>query len=334
LPGGEAFFHDTKFLNDGTQESLRTPDFLANGYQLVNFNYDKIIGDVYESSVEYIAQHSWKKASPPGKAIDFSKESYNFDDQKYVILPSTDYQMVSAEHHKKAMIRFAYHLSATLNLSAELATYQLVLDPQKHLKNSPEDKPDTWHLDFTEISLIFGGHHTGTGKPVNQASHKDHEGKGLLSSCKDLEGRFYPGSFIIPLESSRTIYINGQSNLVTVVKGQYLFFSGNVVHGGITYDHSDDWFTSIHGHLDSFHWERHKGVVKLVDLTGSNPVELTAALGTFGNVKKKMKSLHEDMKFLVNHFWEQKMDEQTKDANFLKMMEEYKALMTKVDKNK
>ena len=63
-------------------------------------------------------------------------------------------------------------------------------------------------------------------------------------------------------------------------------------------------------------------------------LELTAALGTFGNVKKKLKSLHEDMKFLVNRFWEQKMDKQTKDANFLKMIEEYKALMTKVDKKK
>jgi len=51
-------------------------------------------------------------------------------------------------------------------------------------------------------------------------------------------------------------------------------------------------------------------------------LELTAALGTFGNVKKKLKSLHEDMKFLVNRFWEQKMDKQTKDANFLKMIEE------------
>jgi hypothetical protein len=82
-----------------------------------------------------------------------------------------------------------------------------------------------------------------------------------------LLGLTKPGSFILPIKKFRSFYMWCVENLLWIYKGQYVFFSGNVPHGGTTRkilpgsNDGREWHPAIHGHLDSiFHGRNAKQV--------------------------------------------------------------------------
>ena len=107
---------------------------------------------------------------------------------------------------------------------------------------------------------------------IHQICHKDGETNGnTIAANKRLQNLFKPGSFIIPLEDERKIYIGTPDearNVITVYKGQILFFAGDVPHGGITYERSSKgsnevWHIGLHGHLDSTKHDRYPDFLDL-----------------------------------------------------------------------
>ena len=76
--------------------------------------------------------------------------------------------------------------------------------------NTPEVPNPSVHLAFFDISLLFGGHWMlATNDPnnpnleaIHQICHKDGERKeNLVKDNTLLEGKYQPGSFIIPLQA-------------------------------------------------------------------------------------------------------------------------------------
>jgi hypothetical protein len=67
------------------------------------------------------------------------------------------------------------------------------------------------------------------------------------------QGRsFLPGTIILPVDDYREIYFLNPKHKERVWKGSYIYFAGNVPHGGVTYDLDDKaWHPSVHVHLDS-----------------------------------------------------------------------------------
>jgi hypothetical protein len=179
----------------------------------------------------------------------------------------------------------------THHQTATLDSYHKEERHSKKVSKHPEKTNPDFHLTFNEISLLFGGHSMmkvekevpkkkGKGKKkkkddksnpevispsymVHQICHKDgetHEGE--IQSNEKLRGKHKPGSFIIPIQDSRSIYILTPGLVITALKGQFIWFHGALPHGGLTYMASkegNDWKPAIHGHLDSVHHARKRG---------------------------------------------------------------------------
>jgi hypothetical protein len=213
-----------------------------------------------------------QSAGPPGKHIDFGFGIYDYDDRCYELLPSTKYPIDEAKH-RAAMVRFAYKLCCDLNITSEFAPFLPDLTKLKDqfnnkwhgIRDFSFKKNTEVHLFLQEISFLFGGHELRTtGKdPIHQVCHMDGEDHNhVIDTNPQLQDKLRPGSFIIPLESERTIYHSTPATLLTVKKGHVLLFAGNLPHGGMTY-RDDAWFPAIHGHLDSTHHERTQGFFDL-----------------------------------------------------------------------
>jgi hypothetical protein len=190
------------------------------------------------------------------------------------------YPELSAETHKGCMIRLLYHMAASLNISEEVAP--TIFDLEESLDKDGEfngtigchDRTNpNCHLYLAEVSLLFGGHHKesdeGGTQVTHQFCHMDGEtGNGpSINENPYLLGRTKPGSFILPIKNLRSFYMWCVDNLQWIYKGQYVFFSGNVPHGGTTRkirpgsNDGREWHPAIHGHLDSiFHGRNAKKV--------------------------------------------------------------------------
>jgi hypothetical protein len=268
----KVFYHDKDCQLDAIR---RMP--VAN-FLVVNFNFEEIMGETYNPVVEKMSTfcfHDKEQPAPPGEPINFGHKGYNLDDRCYEYLPSERYPELGPHQHRMAMVRFFFLLTAYLNMADETASALLDIDKVKANvaqkkpplpPTAPEVNNPSAHLAFFEISLLFGGHcmlndHTATS--VHQICHKDGETKdNLVKDNALLEGLHKPGSFIIPLQEQRTIYICTPMLQVTAEKGQFIWFNGDVPHGGMTYKASVDgldWKPAIHGHLDSSHHERMQG---------------------------------------------------------------------------
>ena len=267
----KVFFHD-KDCQMGAIRKMPVPEFLV-----FNYNFAEIMGVAYNRVVDRMSKTCFwgEHPAPPGHAINFGKETYNYDDRCYEYLPSDSYQELDAVLHQRAMTRFFYLLTAYLNMASETAA--TVLDLAKVEANLASRKPplptgfpecnnNSAHLSFFEISLLFGGHcmaEDTSAMPVHQICHKDGETKdNLVNENFRLKGLHKPGSFILPLEDERTIYVCTPMMQVSAGKGQCIWFHGALPHGGMTYKASVDgfdWKPAIHGHLDSSHHCREQG---------------------------------------------------------------------------
>jgi hypothetical protein len=253
-------------------------------YILRNFDFQEVFGDTYQKTVdEFQSLHVTKEAQPVGEHINFNRVQYNFDNCTYLVLdgnPQTKqkHPWLNFEQHQQCLIRLFFHMGCSLGLEHEVCCLPFDFKAVEAKKNAckgvfrwidyPEQK-NKGHLFFNEVSLLSGGHNMrqeDIPMPVHQPCHRDGEtSDNLYSMNEKLKGKFKPGSFIVPLQDHRTIYIVSPDHTVTAEKGQYMYFSGDVPHGGITYsfneENSNKWHPALHGHLDSTLHSREQGNV-------------------------------------------------------------------------
>jgi len=89
-----------------------------------------------------------------------------------------------------------------------------------------------------------------------------------VSQNGKLFGKLKPGTVIIPLHDFRTIYLGNGKKRVDIHVGQYLYFAGDVDHGGWTYDlppkgQNATWHPSLHMYLESEHHMKAKASIHL-----------------------------------------------------------------------
>jgi hypothetical protein len=180
---------------------------------------------------------------PPGVLINFGENNYDLDDRKCKLLPSQLHK-VKRKKHKCAMLRLRFHFCATFGLTQEMAPcildefkIQAQMDSQGHVVNKHEHKTNkNWHLRPTEVSLLFGGHEQRVCgiDPVAQPRHRDGDTEEKPhGNTPALENKTFPFSFIVPLEDNREVCIGTPATTVTIPKGCYLIFRGDLPHGGI-----------------------------------------------------------------------------------------------------
>ena len=271
------FFHDN--ICCPTRKHMQLPDgYHPNPIQrIVEIDYDNIFGTSYDCLVQKLEQYDGSNIAndwPPGDHINLGKQNLPVTDNRaYQLLPATEadkYPELSEAVHKGCMIRLLYHMAATFNISEEVAPQ--IFDLEESLDKDgqfngrigcKDRKNPNCHLYFTEVSLLFGGHHQNSiewrDQLTHQLCHMDGEtGQGMtLNENPHLVGRTKPGSFILPIKNLRSFYMWCVENLQWIYKGQYVFFSGNVPHGGTTRkirpgsNDGREWHPAIHGHLDS-----------------------------------------------------------------------------------
>jgi hypothetical protein len=258
------FYHD----ND-CHDVVRKP---PPDYCVIPYDYDEVIGDTYDSVVTRFKSFKFPDL-PPGKHIDFGHDDYNFDNRAYEYLPSDLYPEVDKDIHRSAMLRFFYYLVGYLNMAEEAAHMVIdtktLTDKYKHRsgRTHPSIQNAEAHLFLNEIGLLFGGHSMmkegEIDEPVHQICHKDGETHGgEIASVEQLKGKHKPGSYILPLDDYRQIYVCTPELKVTAQKGEFIWFHGALPHGGLSYRPSlqgNDWHPAIHGHLDSIHHARKRG---------------------------------------------------------------------------
>ena len=273
------FYHDTDCSGEERKPSPR--------YQVFDLDFPAIIGDAYEPLVSKLKTFHFvpgaeNQARPPGSHINYGSALYNYDDRSYLYIPSnTHYPELPRETHRETMVRLFYFLAVNRNMSAQ-AAYQ-VLDLETFIACCLQAKQighypvmanaPNYHLHFFELSLLFGGHSmmpAEDGEVTHQICHMDLADLLSVPALETFKGKQKPASFIMPLENERTIYVNTLHTLVTVKKGQVLFFEGDLAHGGITYHatgEGNDWYPAIHGHLDSTLFERKRGLFEFKNST-------------------------------------------------------------------
>jgi hypothetical protein len=229
-------------------------------YTVVDFDFKTVIGSTYDDVLREVCKQEVGSKKLMGSLINFDVKRHNTDDRRYFPLP---YQQVSSMDHKHCMTRLLLHLSVKLNFVEESVTALFDMDAancDRQWTNYPVRVNADAHLFLSEISLLFGGHNLKKNGPAqHQRCHVDVDG---LKGISALEGKTKPGSLILPLQDFRSIFIG--SGLLTLSKGQYIYFKGDVVHRGCTYDELS-WHPAIHLHLDTRHHKRKGGVVEFTD---------------------------------------------------------------------
>jgi hypothetical protein len=234
------------FHHDRDCWKTRLQKLPSTEFQVFDFNYDEAIGttcDAVAKDLQTISFHDKETPMPPGHHIDFGHEDCNFDDRACECLPSPRHSDVSTVDHRRSMVRTDFMMACDLNM-AEEAAHQVV-DMEKiigsgKLELCPAKVNPKRHLSFCELSLLFGGHcmlpKRGNGKIfIDQIAHKDGETKeGLTRQQVKLKDKHKPGSFIIPLDDFRTMFVCTPLLLVTAKRGQCLWFHGALPHGGRT----------------------------------------------------------------------------------------------------
>ena len=273
------YFHNAKCENG--------PGPLAfQQYIVQDFDFQEVFGDTYNHTVAYFQNlQAEGEGQTVGEHINFNYEDYNFDNRSYLILDEKKHGLpfdLTFEDHEKSVIRLFFHMGCSFGLedevccrrfdfpAVEAAASKALLDKKNfRWTDYPEEVEDKGHLFFDEVSLLSGGHNMRQQDivvNVHQPCHKDGvTSESMYSDNSDLTGKFKPGSFIVPLEDHRTIYIVSPDHTVTAEKGQYMYFYGDVPHGGITYSLTSEtcnkWHPALHGHLDSTHHSRVQGNV-------------------------------------------------------------------------
>jgi hypothetical protein len=266
-------------------------------FTLVNFDFDAVIGTTYSAATDEVnkqkvtekrttdevvkkqkvTRKKRKIRNTIGKFINFDDTTHCSDDRAYCDLPGDN---VDDTAHKNCMIRLLLHMSVTLNFVEETVTELFDWSNVRSRIDDCNNKSDTnWtdyprmsnpnaHLYFCEISLLFGGHNMNEGEPEHQRCHMDVTGLGRPDALKAFHGLSKPGSIIAPLDDERTIYVGYRESPdredITVKKGQYIHFFGDVAHGGWTYE-EQSWHAAIHLHVDSIHHKRKEGFVEIAD---------------------------------------------------------------------
>jgi hypothetical protein len=124
------------------------------------------------------------------------------------------------------------------------------------------------HLFISDTSLLFGGHNLNDKGPLqDQRCHTDVDG---LDDVVFHQGRSKPGSIIVPLEDFRSIYVgipfSPDYKIITIPKGKYFFFQGDVAHGGKTVPKNEkSWHTAVHLHIDTKYHARTKDLVEFAN---------------------------------------------------------------------
>jgi hypothetical protein len=264
------FYHDNDCSGNDRKKAPKL--------QVFDLDFQEIIGDTFEPLVTKLKTFHFKKGAqqpelPPGSHINYGYNDYIFDDRSYEYLPSPiNYADLAIEKHRLTMVRLFFFLVVMNNISDQAAYQILDMVQLLHLFSSTGqlssfpvmENPNT-HLHFYEVSLLFGGHcmnETEGMACIHQICHMDVADLDTDDSRLLFKGKQLPGSFILPLENQRTIYVHTPQNQVTVKKGQVLYFDGDLPHGGITYlveGDGTDWYPAIHGHIDSTLMKRKRG---------------------------------------------------------------------------
>jgi hypothetical protein len=250
--------------------------FKLNGYSPPNNRWDKKLSTTARNALKKLflkgaapttdssAADPDAKPSPPGAHINLGMDFYDYDDRTYCFLPchkEGEFD-IDLTQHKMSMARVGYLLAMDLGVK-DFAPF--LLDRQKlklkftkkgNLLHCGSPNPDH-HLFLKEISLLFGGHEMRvTGQlPVHQWCHTDCttlHGT-FLPNDWEQKGRLPPGSLIIPLEDSRSVYGFTPASIQAILKGFMFVFRGDFPHGGITTRSNPSWNCAIHGHIDSKH---------------------------------------------------------------------------------
>jgi hypothetical protein len=285
------------------EDNISVP-FINNKYIVVDFDFEKVVGNTYQPVVEKVRDMKYN-GPLVGDHINFGIERNKYDDRMYQDLP----WLSDPEQHKLCMIRLQVHVSVSLNITKETTAYSFDVETVRgggKWKNYPWKKNEDCHLSVCEPTAIYGGHSmpAAHGKLFHQPRHTDgntSQGEPMANNPA-LAGKTKPGSIIVPLVDYRCIYMETPSNIITVNKGQYIVFFGDTEHGGVTYHHDGtnlDWHLALHIHFDSTHHPRVSGDVVLIPSQSEDPPTdqfgLTEDLGPhIAHSADRMKKLTEE----------------------------------------
>jgi len=233
------------------------------------FFFDHIFEHTYDPVVEFCNHFQDPQiANPPGTNINFGHpEGYTFDDRRNCYLPSESYHAcLSNEDHQRALVRFVYYW-VNLNDLMYQFTDKFPTRQLPHLPTPPDGSAYGGMFSVKYASLITGGHNidqTDSGRArwtpqgqsnqpvVHQLCHCDfphHEfTEPVDDSTTDTEVVLYgatanpncanhikSGSILIPLDDMREVYLIDEESIAPINKGEYLYFPGDLPHGGLTY---------------------------------------------------------------------------------------------------
>jgi hypothetical protein len=198
---------------------------------------------------------------PPGHRINFGIKNYDFDNRFYIGLPTVSLEFeVEKKLHLRCLARFGYYLCATFGIARQFSPFKF--DHDTMANHRMMSNRVNWrkcftathanHLELRGVALLFGGQELRMrSDPIHQWVHRDTATKDSINECVALKGLIPPGSFIIPLELQRNVYVNDPAECVVEVEsGEMMLFRGDLAHGGMTRS-SNSWDVAIHGHLDS-----------------------------------------------------------------------------------
>lgn len=249
------------------------PTPVMSPYTLVDYDFDIVVGNTYAKELQEINDQTVRKNSNLiGVKIDFDDPNHRSDDRSYVDLPLTSDR---AKAHKECMTRLLLHVSVKLNLVEETVHEHFNWDSARSgTKNNnswdsyPVKVNEAAHLFISDTSLLFGGHNLNDKGPLqDQRCHTDVDG---LDDVVFHQGRSKPGSIIVPLEDFRSIYVgipfSPDYKIITIPKGKYFFFQGDVAHGGKTVPKNEkSWHTAVHLHIDTKYHARTKDLVEFAN---------------------------------------------------------------------
>lgn len=222
--------------------------------------------------------------APMGEPINFGHVEYDFDDRFYLALPGIEVRDALPDgQHKLSMARLLFVVTCKMCATKDLSPFEL--DPHKlwHRFARPSKgvylhcnlhKPNgQFHMQPKEVSLLAGGNERRIVgmEPISQMCHVDvaltfspqthnpnnSQPPPLATTSANAHKPLEPGSFLVPIDpDGRSLWMYSVKNIVKVKMGEILIFKGDLPHGGLTVRGTQKQRSSIHGHLDSTHFDR------------------------------------------------------------------------------